>query len=65
MRNLLSPEGPLMSFLTKITYSAYLNILWFICCLPIGCFHHCAFLCDIKGSEERRGPPDPGLLSLI
>ena len=35
MRNLLSPEGPLMSFLTKITYSAYLNILWFICCLPI------------------------------
>lgn len=35
MRNLLNPEGPLMSFITKITYSAYLNILWFICCLPI------------------------------
>ena len=35
MRNLLSPEGPLMSLLTKIAYSAYLNVLWFICCLPI------------------------------
>lgn len=35
MRNFLSPEGPLMSFITKIAYSAYLNILWFICCLPI------------------------------
>lgn len=35
MRNILSPDGPLMSFLTKIAYSAYLNILWFICCLPI------------------------------
>lgn len=35
MQNLLSPEGPLMSFITKIAYSTYLNILWFICCLPI------------------------------
>lgn len=35
MRNIFNPEGPLMSFITKITYSAYLNILWFICCLPI------------------------------
>ncbi len=35
MRNLLSPEGPLMSLLTRIAYSAYLNVLWFICCLPI------------------------------
>lgn len=35
MRNFFSPEGPLMSFITKIACSAYLNILWFICCLPI------------------------------
>lgn len=35
MHHLLNPEGPLMSFITKITYSAYLNILWLICCLPI------------------------------
>lgn len=31
----MNPEGPVMLFLTKIAYSAYLNILWFICCLPI------------------------------
>lgn len=35
MRNILSHDGPLMSFITKITYSAYLNILWLLCCLPI------------------------------
>ncbi len=35
MHGILNPEGPFMSFITKITYSAYLNILWFICCLPI------------------------------
>ena len=35
MRSILSPEGPVMSFITKITYSAYLNLLWLICCLPI------------------------------
>lgn len=31
----MNPEGPVMLFLTKIAYSAYLNVLWFICCLPI------------------------------
>lgn len=35
MNNLLNPEGPVMLFFTKVAYSAYLNILWFICCLPI------------------------------
>lgn len=35
MRGILSPEGPVMNFITKITYSAYLNILWLVCCLPI------------------------------
>lgn len=35
MHNLFNPENPIMSFITKITYSAYLNLLWFICCLPI------------------------------
>ncbi len=35
MRNIFHPEGPLMTVLTKIAYSAYLNILWFICCLPV------------------------------
>ena len=35
MHNILNPEGPFMSFITKITYSAYLNLLWLVCCLPI------------------------------
>lgn len=35
MRNFLNPDGPVLSFLTKLTYSAYLNILWFLCSLPI------------------------------
>lgn len=35
MNNIMNPEGPVMLFFTKIAYSAYLNLLWFICCLPI------------------------------
>ena len=27
MHGILNPEGPVMSFITKITYSAYLNLL--------------------------------------
>ncbi len=35
MRGVFHPEGPFMNFITKITYSAYLNLLWLVCCLPI------------------------------
>ena len=35
MRNLLNYDGPVLTFLTKIVYSVWLNILWFICCIPI------------------------------
>ena len=35
MRGIFNMEGPVMNFITKITYSAYLNILWLVCCLPI------------------------------
>ena len=35
MSGLLNLDGPVMQFITKIVYSVYLNILWFICCLPI------------------------------
>ena len=35
MTNLLNPDNAVMQFITKIVYSVYLNILWFICCLPI------------------------------
>lgn len=35
MHNLLNSEGPALQFITKIVYSVWLNILWFICCIPI------------------------------
>ena len=58
MRNLLSPEGPLMSFITKIAYSAYLNILWFICCLPvitIGASTTALFYVTLKIAKNEEG----------
>lgn len=35
MNRLFNPEGPVLQFVNKIVYSVYLNILWFICCVPI------------------------------
>ena len=35
MRSVFDPEGPILQFITKIVYSVWLNILWFICCMPI------------------------------
>ncbi len=35
MNSLLNPDNPVMQFITKIVYSVYLNILWFICCIPV------------------------------
>ena len=31
----MNPESKLMLIFTKIAYSAYLNILWFLCCIPV------------------------------
>jgi len=31
MRDLCNTDKPLFSVLTKLTYSAYLNILWLVC----------------------------------
>lgn len=35
MKTLFDIDGPAMGFVTKLAYSVYLNILWFICCLPV------------------------------
>ena len=35
MNSLLNPDNPVMQFITKIVNAVYLNILWFICSLPI------------------------------
>lgn len=35
MNQLINPEGAFLRFITKLVYSVWLNILWFICCIPI------------------------------
>lgn len=35
MSNFFNPDNAVMQFITKIAYTVYLNILWFICCIPI------------------------------
>lgn len=35
MNRLLTPDNPVMQFITKIVNAVYLNILWFLCSLPI------------------------------
>ena len=35
MRNIFHPDSSVMQCITKIAYSTYLNLLWFICCIPI------------------------------
>ncbi len=58
MRDLLSPEGPLMSLITKIAYSAYLNVLWFVCCLPVftaGASTAALFYVTLKMAKNEEG----------
>lgn len=58
MNRLFNPEGPLMQFITKITYSAYLNILWFICCIPIftvGASTTALFYVTLKMAKNEEG----------
>lgn len=35
LQGIFSPDNRVMVFITKIVYSVYLNVLWFICCIPI------------------------------
>ncbi len=58
MRNLLDPDNTVMRFITKITYSAYLNILWFICCIPIvtiGASTTALFYVTLKMADNEEG----------
>ncbi len=64
MRDLLNPDRPLLSFLTKMTYSAYLNILWLICSLPIvtiGASTTALYYVTLKMAEDR----DEGLTGMF
>ena len=58
MNNLLNPEGKLMLLFTKIAYSAYLNVLWFLCCLPIvtaGASTTALFYVTLKVARDEEG----------
>ena len=58
MSNLFNLEGPLMQLITKIVYSVYLNILWFICCIPIvtvGASTTALFYVTLKISKNEEG----------
>ncbi len=58
MKSFFDIDGPAMRFLTKIAYSAYLNILWFICCLPvftIGASTTALFYVSLKVAKDEEG----------
>lgn len=61
-RNLMSeffnPDSPIMRFITKIASSVYLNILWFVCCLPvitIGASTTALFYVTLKMAKNEEG----------
>ena len=58
MNSFLNPESKLMLFFTKIAYSAYLNVLWFLCCLPIvtaGASTTALFYVTLKIAKDEEG----------
>lgn len=58
MNSLLNPEGKLMLLFTRIAYSAFLNVLWFICCLPIvtvGASTTALFYVTLKIAKDEEG----------
>ena len=64
MSNLIDPDRPLLAFITKMAYSAYLNILWLIGCLPIvtiGASTTALFYVTLKMAEDR----DDGLTGMF
>lgn len=58
MHGIFSPDNRVMIFITKIVYSVYLNILWFICCLPIvtaGASTTALFYVTLKMAKNEEG----------
>lgn len=58
MKSLFDIDGPALRLVTKIAYSVYLNILWFICCLPvftIGASTTALFYVTLKVAKEEEG----------
>ncbi len=58
MRNLFNLDGSLMQLINKAVYSVYLNILWFICCIPIvtiGASTTALFYVTLKIARDEEG----------
>lgn len=55
---ILSPDNAVMQFITKIALSAYLNLLWLLCCLPIftaGASTTALFYVTLKMAKDEEG----------
>lgn len=58
MKALFDIDGPALRFVTKIAYSFYLNILWFVCCLPVftvGASTTALFYVTLKVAKNEEG----------
>ena len=58
MSNLFNLDGPVLQFINKIVYSVYLNILWFICSIPVvtvGASTTALFYVTLKISKNEEG----------
>ncbi len=58
MSNLFNPDNAVMQFITKIVHCVYLNILWFICCIPIvtaGASTTALFYVTLKMAKNEEG----------
>ena len=58
MNTLFNFDNPVLQFINKIVYSVYLNILWFVCCIPIvtiGASTTALFYVTLKMSKNEEG----------
>ena len=58
MSEFFNPDSSIMRFITKIASSVYLNILWFICSLPvvtIGASTTALFYVTLKMAKNEEG----------
>ena len=58
MSNLFNLDGPILQLINKIVYSVYLNILWFVCCIPIvtiGASTTALFYVTLKMAKNEEG----------
>ena len=58
VNKILSPDNAVMQFITKVTLSVYLNLLWLICCLPVitaGASTTALFYVTLKMAKDEEG----------